>query len=171
MKRILIGVLATGCIIAGTFYAASGSSEGEKYPKKIDNVISSYLVQKFHNSNDFYHSNDTNEKGFEVHHVYGAETKNDVITAYILSEYGEFQKSNNNELSGQVVPAVIKMKQAGSSYEIIDYEEAKDGAMYVDSIKEMFPKQYAEQILKKNSNSFDLNAQLMKKVQEWNRSN
>jgi hypothetical protein len=165
LKRLLNGVLAIGCIIAGTVYAASGSSKGEKYTKKIDNVISSYLVQKFHNSND------SSEKGFEVHHVYGTETKDDVTTAYILSEYGEFQKSSYDMLSGQVVPAVIKMKQTGSSYEVIDYKEAKDGEMYVDSIKEMFPEQYAEQILKEKSNSFDLNAQLMKEVHEWNRSN
>ena len=164
MKRLLIGVLTTGSIIAGIVYAASGSSKGEKYPKKMDKAISNYIVKKFHNSND------SSEKGFEVHHVYGTETKDKVTTAYILSEYGEFQKSNDNELSGQVVPAVIKMKHTGSSYEVIEYEEAKDGSMYADSINEMFPKQYAKQILKKNSNSFDLNTQLMKKVHEWNHS-
>jgi len=165
LKRKLIGLIACGCIIAGTVYAASGSAKDEKFPKKMDNAISKYLVQKFRNSND------SSEKGFEVHHVYGTETKDNFTTAYIKSEYGEFQKSNDDMLSGHVVPAVIKMKQTGSTYEVIDYEEAKDGEMYVDSIKAMFPKQYAKQILKNNSNSFDLNAQLMKKVHEWNNSN
>ncbi len=75
----------------------------------------------------------------EGHIILDAEQNEDKTILYALVMYGEygFEDGNFVKVSGSgIIPTKITLLNTGS---YIDYEQAKDGSMYTESIKEMFP--------------------------------
>ncbi|WP_088068071.1 hypothetical protein [Gottfriedia luciferensis] len=165
MKKFLIGTLISILFIICVGCAINTMKINSKYDKNMDKVITRYLIDRFYDPNDPNYGDST--KAFEVHHVFGTETKKNVTTFYINSAFGVFRQSIDAILSGYVVPAVIKIKKTNSSYEVIDYEEPRDGKLYVETVKKMFPKKYVNRVLS-NGTREELNKKLLKQVHEWN---
>ena len=92
----------------------------------------------------------------EGHIILGTEQDNsDKTIIYALVMYGEyaFQDGNFVKVSGSgIIPTKITLLNTGS---YIDYEQAKDGSMYAQSIKEMFPKNLQKRALSPHKSDHD----------------
>lgn len=160
MKKYYITTVVLGLLISLTGCNSIGSKKNPTYAKEMDKVISEYIIDRNNRS-------DETSKAFEVHHVYGTKTTNHITTFYILSNFGVFRKGTDTMLSGYIVPAVVTIKKTDDTFKVSDYKEAKDGSMYVDSIKEMYPKKYENQVLN-NVGKQELDKELMKQVHKFN---
>ncbi|WP_052360616.1 hypothetical protein [Oceanobacillus manasiensis] len=134
----------------------------EHITEKMDEVISDYIIQK--HASSYY---DT-EKQFEVHKVYGTDETDSVISVYMWSYYGGFNKSTGTESqAGHSLPAVIRLNKKEENYSIIDYSEPQDGSLYQSSLKEMFPKKYLKLAQQDSGKIEDLQKEMDIKVKEW----
>lgn len=84
----------------------------------------------------------------EGHYIMDTEEEDDRVKSYVLTMYGMygFEDGNFVKVSGSgVIPAVIThTKTPDGGYELLDYQIAMDGGMYLGSVKELFPKQLQE---------------------------
>ncbi len=141
-----------------------GSSKGEsiQVTNEMNTVISDFILD--YNKDKYYET----EKQFESHKIYGAKEVNGVVEVYIYSLYLGFNRSTRDrEQSGGSFPVLIKMKNENGSYSVIDYKEPENGDMYVDSIKEMFPKKYAYKAIQDTGSIGKLDKEIKKKVAVW----
>ena len=129
---LLFGVL----FLAGCIGNEVNLKDGNKHiTEEIDVVISDYIIQKYSSSNL-----DT-EKQFEVHKVYGTNESDGVISVYMWSYYGGFNKSTGIEnQAGHSLPAVVQLSKKEENYSVIEYTEPQDGSLYQSSLKKCFPK-------------------------------
>ncbi len=83
----------------------------------------------------------------EGHVILGTEQKGSRIYAYTLAKYNEygFEDGVFTVVSGSGNIPVLMIFDL--SYNLIEYRQAKDGSYYEESIREMFPKEYAEKAL------------------------
>lgn len=129
---------------------------------EMNEVISDYIIHKNSSS-----SNNT-EKQFEVHKVYGTDESDGVISVYMWSYYGGFNKSTGLEVqTGHSLPAVIRLSAKEGNYAVIEYTETQDGDSYQPSLEKMFPQKYLELAQQDNGNVRDLQNQMDKKVKHW----
>lgn len=137
--------------------------DGDKHiTEEMDEVISEYIIQKYTSS--YY---DT-EKQFEVHKVYGTNDSDGVISVYMWSYYGGFNRSTGIEnQSGHSLPAVIRLSKKEEKYSVIEYIEPKDGSLYQSSLKKMFPKKYLKLAQQDSGNVEDLQKEMDKIVNRW----
>lgn len=137
--------------------------DGDKdITKEMDEVISNYIVHKYSAS-----YSDT-EKQFEVHKVYGTSELNGIISVYMWSYYGGFNKSTELEnLSGHSLPAVIRLEEKDGNHSVIEYIEPKDGSLYQSSLKKMFPKKYVKLVQQDSGNIKDLQKEMDNNVKKW----
>lgn len=137
--------------------------DGDKQiTEEMDEVISDYIIQKY--STSYF---DT-EKQFEVHKVYGTNESSGVISVYIWSYYGGFNKSTGIVAqSGHSLPAVIRLSNKEGNYSVIEYIEPQDGSLYQSSLEEMFPKKYLKFAQQDSGNIGNLKKEMDKKVKEW----
>lgn len=86
----------------------------------------------------------------ESHFVFGTDYNGDFVSVYLLEQYVEFGFCNGffTNVSGGSVPAVFKFAKIDGDYQFVESKYASDGSLYVSSIKEMFPKKTAKQVLK-----------------------
>lgn len=130
--------------------------------EEMNEVISDYIIQKYSSS-----YLDT-EKQFEVHKVYGTNESDGVISVYMWSYYGGFNKSTGIEnQAGHSLPAVIRLSKKEENYSVIKYIEPQDGSLYQSSLNKMFPQKYVELAQKDSGNIEDLQKEMDKKVKQW----
>lgn len=87
----------------------------------------------------------------EGHSIMDYDVSGDILTAYVLTTYGEYQFVDDLfiEASGcGIIPAAItfQVNQDGS-YTMLDYKEPEDGELYTTSLKELFPNRLYETCL------------------------
>jgi hypothetical protein len=129
----------------------------------LDRAISDYIV--YYNKDKYFPT----EKQFEVHHIYGIAEIDGLVEVYLYSLYTGFNRATKDEgQSGRSGPALVKLKKTNDGYSVVDYKEPGDGDMYVESIYEMFPVNYAEQAINETDNvRKKLDEQIKAKVAEW----
>lgn len=86
----------------------------------------------------------------ESHFVFGKKETNDTVTVYLLEEYARFGFQNGffTDVGGGRTPAVYSFRKTDDGYTLLSKDYAKDGSYYVPSIKELFPRRWAKQILR-----------------------
>lgn len=155
---LILAVFLSGCNGNG-----AKLKDGDQHiTEEMDDVISDYIVQKYYTA-----SSDT-EKQFEVHKVYGTSESDGVISVYMWSYYGGFNKSTGIEnQAGHSLAAVIRLSKNEKNYSVIDYIEPQDGSLYQSSLKRMFPDKYLKLIQQDSGNVEDLQKEMDKKVKQW----
>ncbi|WP_284646010.1 hypothetical protein [Paenibacillus silviterrae] len=129
---------------------------------EMDELISSYIISKYTSSNR------STEKQFEVHKVYGTSKSNGILSVYMWSYFGGFNKSTGVEnQSGHSLPAVMQLKRDGERYSVIKYVEPQDGSLYSSSLKKMFPKKYLKFVQQDAGNIKHLQSEMDSKVKKW----
>ncbi len=92
------------------------------------------------------------EKAIEAHKIYRIEEDNGLINAYLLVGFRWFGFENGvftTVSGGGGGPVRIQLKQQeNGEYEVLEYKEAMDGGMWGESIREMFPEDLAELVIK-----------------------
>lgn len=89
----------------------------------------------------------------EGHKILRIDGNNDLelTTIYTLAIYGEYGFENDNlvKISGSgVIPTVLEFSLNNQNeYYLSDYKVPKDGALYVNSLKSLFPKELHEEVL------------------------
>lgn len=104
----------------------------------------------------------------EGHIILGSEVKDNETFVYALTMYGEygFQDDNFVKVSGSgTIPAVIVFS-TNENLNRIEWPE--DGSKYVESIKELFPKEYHDRVLSiKDKDTEELEKQERVYVQDY----
>jgi hypothetical protein len=128
----------------------------------MNNVISNYIIEK-------YKTEDVpTAKQFEVHKIYGTETKDNIITVYLYSMYTEILNLKDLEIQpSHAYPVLIRLKKSNSSYAVTDYEKPESGYYYPSSIEKMFPRKYAKQALKNTGQTYDLTKRMNEEIEGW----
>lgn len=159
-KLSILFLLCAGFILVA---CSDNLQDGDKQiTEEMDEVISNYIIQKY--SSSYY---DT-EKQFEVHKVYGRSESGGILTVYMWSYFGGFNKSTGLESqSGHSLPAVIKLREKDGNFSVIKYTEPQDGSLYQSSLKKMFPKKYIVYAQLDSGNIGDLQKEMDKKVKQW----
>ncbi|MCR2823540.1 hypothetical protein [Lederbergia panacisoli] len=166
MKNLLllniVFVLAAS-LLTGCYDNVMNLVDGDQQvSEEMNQVISDYIVEQYAPS--YYHT----EKQFEVHKVYGTSESNGVITVYMWSYFGGFNKSSGIESrAGHSLPAVIRIKKDGENYKVSKYKEPQDGSSYSSSLKKMFPEKYLKLAQQDAGNLGELQIKMDQKVMEW----
>ncbi|WP_050632176.1 hypothetical protein [Bacillus andreraoultii] len=152
---IFIFVVLSGC--------SSDVVDGDRHlSRNIHETMSNYIIEKYATS---YPETD---KQFEVHKVYGTSESDGILTVYMWSLFGGYNKETGlEEQCGHSLPAVIRLKNDSGEYKVIDYKEPKDGSEYLASIKKLFPKKYIKYIHRDAGNVKELQKEMDKKVEKW----
>ena len=112
-------------------------SKYRKISSSLDEAISNAVKDSIYE--DYY----LGELDTEAHVILGKKEIENKLDVYTIVNYGSFQFENDvfTLVSGAWgLPMVLTFeKDENNNYYFIDYKEAVDGGMYVDSIKEMFP--------------------------------
>ncbi|MGF3104608.1 hypothetical protein [Rossellomorea sp. DUT-2] len=164
MKKVRVLLLLLAAVLfAGCNGKELNMIEGDKQiTKQIDNAISQYIIQNY--STSYYGT----EKQFEVHKVYGTSKTDGVLSVYMWSYYGGFNKATGIEAqSGHSLPAVIRLSKEEETYSVIEYIEPKDGSMYQSSLEKMFPAKYVKSAQRDSGNIGGLQKEMEKKVNKW----
>lgn len=156
---LLFGAL----FLAGCSGSELNLQDGQKHiTEELDEVISEYIIQKY--SSSYYET----EKQFEVHKVYGTNESNGVLSVYMWSYYGGFNKSTGiQNQSGHSLPAVIRLSKKEENYSVIEYLEPQDGSLYQSSLEKMFPEKYLKLAQQDTGKLDDLRKQMDDKVNKW----
>lgn len=107
-----------------------------KGSKNLDEAISNTI--KDLTSSSFYDG----ELVTEAHKVIGQETQKDKLKVYLISNRSSFGFENESFtiVSGEAnIPRYIEFLVEDGYYYMIDYKEVKDGSLFDDSIKSIFP--------------------------------
>lgn len=163
LKSSILFLLFGVVFLAGCNGNEVNLKDGDKHiTKEMDEVISNYIVNKYSTSYS------ETEKQFEVHKVYGTSELNGVISVYMWSYYGAFNKSTGlKNQSGHSLPAVIRLEKKAENYSVIEYMEPQDGSLYQPSLKKMFPKKYVKLVQQDSGNIKDLQKEMDNKVKKW----
>ncbi|WP_394191450.1 hypothetical protein [Paenisporosarcina quisquiliarum] len=162
-KATILFLLFGALFLVGCSGNEVNLQDGDKHiTEEIDEVISDYIIQKYSSS-----YLDT-EKQFEVHKVYGTNESDGVISVYMWSYYGGFNKSTGIEnQAGHSLPALVQLSKKEENYSVIEYTEPQDGSLYQSSLKKMFPKKYLKLAQQDSGNIEDLQKEMDKKVEQW----
>ncbi|UYZ20220.1 hypothetical protein [Mesobacillus jeotgali] len=162
-KSSILFLLFGALLLAGCSGNEANLQDGDEHiTEEMDEVISNYIIQKY--STSYY---DT-EKQFEVHKVYGTNESDGVISIYMWSYYGGFNKSTGiTNQAGHSLPAVIRLSKKEENYSVIEYTEPQDGSFYQSSLEKMFPKKYLKLAQQDSGNIEDLQKEMDKKVKQW----
>ena len=125
---LFVSTLLTGC--NGNGIALNDGDDN--ITLATDKVISNYIIQKY--STVYLET----EKQFEVHKVYGTSESDGVLSVYMWSYYGGFNKATGTaNQAGHSLPAVIRLKKDKKHYSVIEYKEPQGGSLYQSSLKEV----------------------------------
>ncbi|MHA7136653.1 hypothetical protein ACRTEV_05205 [Rossellomorea arthrocnemi] len=164
MKKVrALLLLMAAVLIAGCNGKELNLIDGDKQiTQQIDDAISQYIIQNY--STSYYGT----EKQFEVHKVYGTSKTDGVLSVYMWSYYGGFNKAAGlDPQSGHSLPAVIRLSKKDGTYSVIEYIEPKDGSMYQSSLEKMFPAKYVKSAQRDSGNIGELQKEMQKKVEKW----
>lgn len=113
-------------------------SSGNAYD--VEKAVSAAIL---HKNKDGYLAGECLGEG---HTILGTEEDGDLVKVYLLAMFGwyQFQDGNLVKCSGSgAIPTVITLRhEEDGSLTLKKYETAKDGSLFVPSIKEMFPEEY-----------------------------
>ena len=162
-SSILFLLLGALLLLTGCSGNEANLQDGDKHiTEEMDEVISDYIIQKYSSS-----YLDT-EKQFEVHKVYGTNETDGVISVYMWSYYGGFNRSTGIEnQAGHSLPAVIQLNKKEGNYSVIEYTEPQDGSLYQSSLEKLFPEKYLKLAQQDSGNIEDLQKEMDKKVKQW----
>jgi len=111
----------------------------------IDDTISNAI--KTRNQDRYYKG----EVATEGHIILDIEEKDNIIKVYTIASFGYFGFENGvfTMISGSgAIPTVITFsKNEKDGYSLLEYKEPMDGALYMDSLKKMFPKKLHDAVL------------------------
>ena len=160
--RVLL-LLMAAVLFAGCYGKELNLIDGDKQiSQQIDDAISQYIIQNY--STSYYGT----EKQFEVHKVYGTSETDGILSVYMWSYYGGFNKATGLDLqSGRSLPAVIRLSKIDGTYSVIEYIEPKDGSMYQPSLEKMFPAKYVKSAQRDSGNIGELRKEMQKKANKW----
>ncbi|MFC7785445.1 hypothetical protein ACFQWC_13185 [Rossellomorea sp. GCM10028870] len=164
MKKVrVLLLLITAVLFAGGYGKVLSLIDGEKQiTQQIDDAISQYIIQNY--STSYYGT----EKQFEVHKIYGTSEKDGILSVYMWSYYGGFNKATGLEAqSGHSLPAVIRLSIKDGTYSVIEYIEPKDGSMYQSSLEKTFPAKYVKTAQRDSGNIGELQKEMERKVEKW----
>lgn len=164
MRKLLFIFLTVAVIsLAGcTENTLEYEDEDHNVTEEMDELISEHIIETYASS-----SHETDQQ-FEVHKIYGTSKTKDILSVYLYSYYGGFNKATGTEAQmGHSLPAVVKVKKDGNRYKVVDYTEPQDGNYYPSSLKKMFPKKYIDQISHDTGNIEDLEEKMQMKVERW----
>ncbi|MBU9714910.1 hypothetical protein [Evansella tamaricis] len=160
-------LLLTSVACTGDQFSGSDQDQGEAGNKvtvtdEMNELISKYIVEYYEDK--FFPT----EKQFEAHHVYGAAVIDDTVEVYMKSLYLGFNRATGEEAqSGRSGPLLIKLKEDNGSYTFDGLREPMDGSYYLESIKEMFPREYADQAIHDEGEQDQLEDEILKKIAAW----
>ncbi|OME86620.1 hypothetical protein BK120_06665 [Paenibacillus sp. FSL A5-0031] len=153
---------SSGKVVSSESEEMQTSNEEKHISDNMNEVISNYIIQKY--DSVYYQT----EKQFEVHEVYGTSESSGIITVYMYSYFGGFNKFSGLEnQAGHSLPAVIRLKKKAAGYVVTEYTEPEDGSLYQSSLKKMFPKKYLDMLHNKTGTLEDLQKEMDNKVQQW----
>lgn len=163
LKSSILLLLFGSVFLVGCNGNEANLIDGDKHiTEEMDEVISDYIIQKY---SSIYA--DT-EKQFEVHKVYGTSESNGVLSVYMWSYYGGFNKFTGIEnQAGHSLPALIQLRKKGEKYSVVKYKEPQDGDLYQSSTKTMFPEKYLVLIQQDSGNIEELQKKMDEKVKQW----
>lgn len=146
MKKIIL-FLMCACLLCGCGVNKSVVTDDSIIQRlnTLEEAVSSFLLE---DNKDGYLVGECRGEG---HLVLGSEEKDGETTVYLLTMYGEYGFSNGKliKVSGSgVIPAVMKLENTEEEYKGKSIEYPMDGAGYTESIKEMFPANYHDAVLK-----------------------
>ncbi|WP_138754223.1 hypothetical protein [Paenibacillus sinopodophylli] len=142
--------------------ASEQNQSANPISEEINVAISNHIIQK--NSAIYFNT----EKQFEVHHVYGTSESNGILSVYMHSYFGGYNKSSGLEnQAGHSLPAVIRLQKKASGYAVVEYIEPEDGDLYQSSLKKMFPEKYLKMIVGDAGHINDLRVEMDNQVKHW----
>ena len=143
------------CAVAAVLLLTKPKSYSIKIPEKLDKAVAQAIFD--YNEGGYYDI--STECVGEGHYILGMESNDNATTVYAVCSYGEYVFMNDNLVfnSGySAVPTVIKFDtDASGDYIYKSHEEAKDGSLYTDSVKKMFPKKLAEKAMSSDDKVID----------------
>lgn len=152
-----LGVIVVICLVGYSY-----SIQSTEIPDEMDVAITEFIID--HNQTRFGET----EKQFEVHKIYGTEEKDGITHVYMYSLYNGYNRMTGAyPRSGGSYPVYLSLKKEENEYTIIEYKEPEDGYYYASSIKEMFPRKYANKAIRDSGNISGLEKEMTKQVEEW----
>lgn len=137
-SKIYLGLIVVCIIIISLFVGYLSKDENEEIVASDLNVAISQAI--ISNNEGGYKDGETVAEG---HIILGTSEESENIVIYALTTYGEYGFENNifTKISGTgIIPTRIEFNKDNDGYSLVEYIEPKDGSKYMESIKEMFPK-------------------------------
>ncbi|PEF07076.1 peptidase M56 [Bacillus thuringiensis] len=130
---------------------------------KLDSLISESIIAW--NQDKLNHT----EKQFETHVIYGTEMKDEKMYVYLHSlMQGYNRETQTVSQAGHLLPVRVTVTKNGDDYIIEDYREPGDGAENEPTLRNMFPKKYADQALTiSNETIQSLESRMQEYVSKW----
>jgi hypothetical protein len=131
--------------------------------KVINETISKYIV-------DYYSHILTNaDKVFEAHKLYAIEQKDELINVYIytLFEGYAFSGKRFGTSCGGANPALIVLRKDKDKFVVTKFVQPRDGTEYNSSVKNMFPRKYADEAMKDEGHNLELKSQIRLNAEKW----
>ncbi len=113
--------------------------------ESLDEAVSKAILED--NKGGYYELG--TECATEGHIIYGVDVEENKYTVYTLTTYNNFGFMNGYFIpqSGGKILAVMTFEKTSEGYNLLDVKYPKDGAYYVDSVKELFPEKYHYRVL------------------------
>ncbi len=156
----LILILSVGC---NSLKVTNNKNIEIAATPEMNEVISNYI-------SDHYSSILTNAaKVFEAHKVYAIEENDGLLNVYIYTLFEGYSFANGKFGSpcGGSNPALIVLRRDKDKFNVVKFEQPKDGSECGPSIKKMFPRKYAKESMSDSSHDLGLDEQVKLKAKEW----
>ena len=146
----IICAAVAACVLAAVVLLTNSKSYSIDVSEELDNAISQAIF-------DYNQVSDSDVIGNwyecfgEGHTILGVEENEKDVTVYTLCSYYGYTFMNDNLVSStgySLVPTVINFgTDESGNYIYKSHKEPMDGAFWVDSLKEMFPRSLAQKVL------------------------
>ena len=140
MRRLAFLISLLGLVTLGGCQKHEVEDTTQELSPKIHQVISAYRVKE-----SGYQS--YTDQQAESHEVFGTAEQGQYLVVYLWSLLEGFDSAENLEaVTGESVPLSVKMLNEGGNYQVAEVVYPMDGEGYDESLKEMFPKKYYQQL-------------------------
>ncbi len=162
MKQFLKKHIRLVIVIVVLFIIYMGyltSKQSVNVDEKLDKAISDYILDKF----------DAGYKEFEAHKIYGIEEKENIINVYMysLQEVYSFVDKKFKLQGSWSEPVFMAFKNYNGKYSVIEYKEAEVGSKDLESMMEIFPREYAKKAIYDDAQSTGLYFDIRKQAKKW----
>gem|GEM_PF-559298 len=167
MKQFLKKYIRLVIVIVLLFIIYMGyltSKQSVNVDEELDKAISDYIIE--HNKSGYEESS---YKAFEAHKIYGVEDKDDLINVYMysLQEVYSFVDKKFKLQGSWSEPAFMAFKNYNGKYSVIEYKEAEVGSKDLESMMEIFPREYAKKAIYDDAQSTGLYFDIRKQAKKW----